>query len=103
MIKTIKNATDPQAQYTTAAVVSLASITLISSTVNILYSPFQSPWIDYCNVAFSSSRAKMIQGNAIFLLSASSTDRRRRRGEKFMLHPVCLTSHINRFIPKCAT
>lgn len=102
MVTTIKNATDPQAQYPTAAVVSSASITLISSTVNNPYSPFQSPWTNYCQVAFSFSRAKLIQGNAIFLLSASSTDRRRRRGEKFMLHPVCLTSHINRFISKCA-
>jgi hypothetical protein len=97
MVRTIKNATDPLTQYTTAAVVSSASITLISSTVNILYSPFQSPWMDYCHVAFSVSRAKLIQGNAIFLLSASSTDRRKRRGEKFMLHPVCLTSHIKLF------
>jgi hypothetical protein len=70
MVTTIKNATDSQAQYTTAAVVSSASITLIFSTVNILYSPFQSHWTDYCQVAFSFSHAKVIQGNAVFLLSA---------------------------------
>jgi hypothetical protein len=54
-------------------------------------------------VAFSFSHAKVIQGNAVFLLSAWSTDRRKRKGEQFMLHPVCLTSHINRFISICAT
>jgi hypothetical protein len=84
--------------------VSSASITAISSTVNILYSSFQSPWADYCQVAFTFSYAKPTQGNTIFLLSTSNTDwRMRRRGEKSIIHPVCLTSHINRFISKCAT
>ena len=81
---TTHNVTDPQAQYATAAVVTSASITLISSTVNILYSPFHSPWADYGQLAFSFSCAKLNQANAILLVFASITDRRRRRREDYV-------------------
>jgi len=93
MVTTINNVTDPQAQYTTAAVVSSASIALISSTVKSYIHRSKVPGqtiVKWPSVSHVLSWSREMQ-YFFYLLQAQTGGRegeRRLRYILFVLHPI---------------